>query len=218
MKKNAWTPPKNKMRKTPLPPPVRLRDGRWYKVRPTSTPLHDLDPDNPRARDRGVRYGIAADVPYLLHLQNKHKHAVGYAPNGALIDRVQTNRIIVLLENDVPAGYLNFTHRLDGITHVSQVAIDDGVWRTRAGTLIMRTLIDSALDGASVAITLKSALDLEANFFWPTLGFLPNGIVQGHRRPLSTWCKPLHVHPLALPDAPTAPKCPYIDRTPPPTH
>lgn len=217
MTKPTWEPPKTKMRKTPLPPTLRLRNGRWYRTRPTSTPLDALDPERPNGRLRDVRYGVVADVPYLLHLQNKHKHAVGYAPKGALIDRAETQRILVILENDEPAGYLNYTHRLDGITHVSQVAVDDGIWRTRAGTLIMRTLIDSALDAASVAITLKSALDLQANFFWPTLGFLPNGIVPGTRRPLSVWVKPLHVHPLALPDAPTAPPCPYIDRTTPPT-
>lgn len=136
---------------------------------------------------RHVRWGRPRDLSYVYDIMNRMHDSVGYAPKGGLKDRLETRRILIICENDDPAGYLSFTHRADGHTHCSQVAIEEEIWRTHAGTEIMQTLIDDALEHGSHGITLRTAIDLQANFFWPTLGFLPQRVDQPKRRRQIHW-------------------------------
>lgn len=141
--------------------------------------------------DRNVRYATEADLNFLVALRGKLNWAVGYTPRGAFQDRIERRRIIVIDERGEPAGYINHTHRKDGLTHISQVAVHPDLWRTACGTHVMQTIINAAQDAGSDALTLRSALDLPANYFWPTMGFLPQGTVQGQVRPLIAWARPL---------------------------
>lgn len=161
---------------------------------PTTRAVHSPDnapelhpPAELAAGGRVVRYATIADLSYLNHLQQTLSHSVGYTPRGALKDRIERRRIIVLEHNGQAAGYINHTHRVDQVTHISQVCVDPQIWRTRAGTLIMRTIAQASRDAGSVAITLRSAMDLECNRFWPILGFTPHGIIEGQRRYLTAW-------------------------------
>lgn len=172
-----------------LKPTHVVRSGGVQRFRSTcsSTELHI--PKIVTDTGRNVRYAKPGDLSYIYHLQNVLNHSVGHAPRGALQDRIDTARIIVIEENDHVAGFLNFTHRQDQVTHISQVAVDPEIWRNAAGSAIMQVIIQSAKDAGSKALTLKSALDLDANQFWPTLGFIPQGLIQGKRRWLSAWTR-----------------------------
>lgn len=136
---------------------------------------------------RRVRFGTPTDLPYVYSIMNRMHDRVGYAPKGGLLDRLETRRIIIVEENGDPAGYMSFTHRLDGHTHMSQIAIEEEIWRTAAGTELMQTLIDDARAHGSHGITLRTAIDLDANFFWPTIGFLPQRVDTPKRRRQIHW-------------------------------
>ena len=159
---------------------------------------------------RRVRFGTPADLTYVYSIMNRMHDSVGYAPKGGLLDRLETRRIIMLIENDDPAGYMSFTHRRDGHTHMSQIAIEEEVWRTQAGTELMQTLIDGALEQGSHGITLRTAIDLQANFFWPTMGFLPQRVDQPKRRRQIHWALLLD----ACPDQPLITPVRGAQRTP----
>ncbi len=151
----------------------------------TSGPIGD-------ATQRVIRPGLPKDLPYLYDLQNKLHASVGYTPKGGLQDRIETGRIIVIQENDDPAGYVNFTHRRDGRTHISQLAVDPAIWRTKAGTDLMQMILDGARRARSTHVTLRTAIELPANEFWPTMGFEENGCQMGRRRWLACWRHPLY--------------------------
>ena len=138
-----------------------------------------------------MRYATIADATYIWDLSERMRDSIGYAPRGAIVDRIERQRVLVIEENGSIAGFISHTHRIDRLTHLPQIGVDPALWRTRAGTLVMQTVIQAARDAGSTALTLRSALDLPANFFWPTLGFLPQGIIAGQRRTLSAWAKPL---------------------------
>lgn len=158
------------------------------------TPNTFLTPGTaPNDPPRVIRPGLPADLPYLCDLQNKLHESVGYTPRGGLLDRIQTNRLVVIQENDLPAGYVNFTHRRDGHTHISQLAVDPAIWRTQAGTDLMKTILDGARRAGSHFVTLRTALALPANEFWPTMGFEEVGCEQGQRRMLVCWRHPLSI-------------------------
>lgn len=138
-----------------------------------------------------VRIATPRDETYVWHLARTYKHDLGFLPRGALTDRVQTGRILLATRNDAPAGYVSYTHRLDGITHLPQVAVDPELWRTTLGTALLTALIALATAAGSYAITLRSAIDLPANKFWPALGFHLVAHTPGRRRELLHWALPL---------------------------
>ena len=146
----------------------------------------------PNDPQRIIRPGLPSDLPYLCDLQNRLHESIGYTPRGGLQDRIETNRLIVVQENDLPAGYVNFTHRRDGHTHISQLAVDPAIWRTQAGTRLMQIILDGARRARSQYVTLRTAIDLPANDFWPTVGFEDDGCQQGQRRMLACWRHPLY--------------------------
>lgn len=144
--------------------------------------------------DRHVRFGTLTDVTYLAHLQDHLHDAVGFIPRGGLKHRVNTRRLIVVEENDAPAGYVTFTRRRDGLVHVPQICVDQAIWRTTAGTQLVTLLRSLALASGARALTLRSARELECNRFWPTQGFTRQGVIQGRRRELLCWALPLDGH------------------------
>lgn len=148
--------------------------------------------DTPDEPPRIIRPGLPSDLNYLCDLQNRLHDAVGYTPRGGLQERLETGRLVVIQENDDPAGFINFTHRRDRRTHISQLAVDPAIWRTRAGTDVMTVILNAARNAGSECVTLRTALDLPANAFWPTMGFEELGCEQGERRILVCWRHPLY--------------------------
>lgn len=150
---------------------------------------------------RIVRMGVESDLDYIVALMSRLNDSVGFCPRGAIAERIETRRIVVVEENGEPAGYVNFTNRRDRTTHISQVAVDPAIWRTTAGTSIVSTILRSATQAGSQLVTLRSALDLPANDFWPTVGFEDVGGQRGQKRWLICW-----VHRLGItqrdPDCP----------------
>lgn len=182
-------------------PPTRRLELNQSVIKPHASSRNHSHPrvhvtHKPRARR--IRWGVPKDLSYVYSIMNRMHDRVGYAPKGGLLDRLETRRIIIVTENDAPAGYISFTHRRDGHTHMSQIAIDEEIWRTQAGTELMQTLISDALTHGSHGITLRTAIDLQANFFWPTLGFLPQRVDTPKRRRQIHWALPLDADP-ALP-------------------
>ena len=98
-------------------------------------------------------------------------------------------------ENGDAAGYLNFSHRKDRKTHISQVAVHPDVWRTRAGSRLMDLIAKGARTAGSYAITLHTAVDLPANLFWPSLGYTPQALTNGKRRASLHWALHLFEKP-----------------------
>lgn len=156
---------------------------------------------------RVIRRATLSDLSYLYDLQSTMHHAVGYTPRGGIEDRINTNRIIVVEENGWPAGFINFTHRKDRRTHVSQLAVDPAIWRTAAGTEIMTRILNDARHAGSVRVTLRTALDLDANQFWPTVGFGEVGTEQPLKRILVCWEHDLHIERNALRNVHGIPSC-----------
>lgn len=138
-----------------------------------------------------VRAAVPEDLTWMTSLQDRLHDYIGYTPRGALLDRILHRRIIVAEYNDDPAGFVTFTHRLDGTTHLPQLGVHPDLWRTHLGSQLWASLERSARCHASRYITLKCAYDLPANYFWGTVGCVPLGVTRGHRRMLNVWVRPL---------------------------
>lgn len=178
-----------------------------------STSLTQKTRPNP---SRLIRHARLKDLAYVYALQNRLHDHVGYTPRGALDERIRTHRMLIVEENGDPAGYVTYTHRRDRRTHLPQVAVDPAIWRTLAGSELMQRLITSATRAGSYALTLKSAIDLDVNHFWPRHGFTPQHVEQTRTRSLVHWARklvPMGTRPILAPKS-ARPLAGIIARTP----
>lgn len=143
---------------------------------------------------RSIRHCLDTDLKYLMHLQNRWANNIGFLPRPALERYLRTRQTLIVLENDDPAGYLNWTFTRKGLVRIIQVAIEPELLRTTLGTKVMRHIERAAVRGKCSALRLSSRTNLPANQFWPQLGFQPTAIF--HRPtnrglPLIEWTKQL---------------------------
>jgi N-acetylglutamate synthase-like GNAT family acetyltransferase len=169
---------------------------------------------------RTVRLGRPSDLAYVYHLQNRMHGSVGYCPRGGLAERLATARIVVVEENGAPAGYVSYTHRRDGTTHLTQIAVEEDIWRTSAGTRLLDWLICDADAHDSRLITLKCAFDLPSNNFWRNSNFLPIAVRTDKRRPLICYARRLVTTvttPIVFPNSQPRPRNRRVRGDTPPT-
>jgi len=126
---------------------------------------------------RTVVVGVPEDIKYVKDLQNRWTNNIGFLPACALERYLDRRQILIVRENDEPAGYLIWTFRKDGIVRIPQVAIEHELLRSTIGSKIMTHLRRAADRGHCSIIRLRSRSDLPANQFWPTLGFKPTSVV-----------------------------------------
>lgn len=189
---------------------------------PPATPTQLIPPFNPPTDSHGlqggirsttidqmdqrIRHAVPGDLSLIHHLQCKLHHAVGYTPRGGLIARIESRRILVAEDNGDPAGYVSYTHRLDGTTHLPQIAVHPDLWRSSLGRMLWEHLVRSAKCHASTAITLKCATDLPSNAFWTAVGCELVAPVPGHARTLNAYAYTLRSTPGGPQHAPTSPR------------
>lgn len=139
-----------------------------------------------------IQDALESDVDAILNYRRKSIYRdSGYAPRGALIARANAKRLWKLTLRGQLAGFLNWSFRRDGIAHVTQLVVDEEVWRLGFGTEAMHRLIQRASTSGHHTITLKCAYGSIANAFWPEVGMSPIAIMPGRRRPLIAWTRPL---------------------------
>jgi N-acetylglutamate synthase-like GNAT family acetyltransferase len=143
---------------------------------------------------RTVRLAIPSDLTFLLDLQRHWSNNVGFLPRACFERYTNLGRILVVTENDTPAGYLSWTCTPSGLIRIPQVAVSPELLRTTIGTKLIRHVQRRAVQFHASVIRLTSRSDLSANEFWPTLGFRCTCIFTPcttRNRPLLEWTLPL---------------------------
>ena len=146
---------------------------------------------------RAVRPATRRDLTFVNHCQRKWRESVGFLPTQVFERYIEAEQLAICEENGLPAGYVNWCGTTKGVTRVIQVAVEPELLRERIGSLLMSMIHNFAIANDQSIIRLTSRVDLFANKFWPTLGFVPTAI---YRRPtvrklqLIEWTKPLIFH------------------------
>lgn len=120
-----------------------------------------------------VQRATAADRELLLFvddLAKKNSHAVGFLPYQAYQSALEAKRVLLLIENDEPAGYL--IHGPE-ITHskIYQVVIHEQLRRIEHGRQLVDSLREHLQQFEVHTLSLHCAEDLDANRFWNAIGF-----------------------------------------------
>lgn len=146
-------------------------------------------------------------VPYLAHLQEANRHAVGWLTKGAISGYVEHGNYRLQRQNGDLCGYLLFgtAHgprpRRDPLNlRITQVCIQVDARRFDNATRLIRELEIHATIAGYHSLRLWCASDLEANMFWDAMGFCCDDVrMRGPNRktdrPHRHWTRYLPNHP-----------------------
>lgn len=143
---------------------------------------------------KNVHVATLSDLTFLLDLQRKWSNNVGFLPRACFERYIASHQILLVTENDTPAGYLSWTYSPSGLLRLPQVAVHPDLLRTTIGTKLMRHVIRAATRRGASLVRLTSRSDLPANEFWPEFGFRCTAILTPRttrNRPLLEWSLPL---------------------------
>jgi hypothetical protein len=109
-------------------------------------------------------------LPYVLALAKKHTNEIGFIPRPKLELYEQRGQILAAQENDELCGFL-VLGRDYRTMHVYQTCVQYDARRRKHAIALVNRLEQIAARRNCTAISLRCALDLEANSFWLASGF-----------------------------------------------
>ncbi len=138
-----------------------------------------------------VRAAVADDVPFIDALQKMHSHMVGFAPRARVEENIKDGHVLIAEElamrgagsGAVQVGYViakDQYMKRDEVGIVYQL----NVMPLRHRHLVGATLIKAVFDRAPYGCKLFScwcAQDIQANWFWESIGFVPLAFRTGSR-------------------------------------
>lgn len=119
-------------------------------------------------------------LTYIDHLQRQNADDLAFYPLTTLQDAIDSGHVLIVRENDEPAGYLWFgavRPSMDVIIY--QACIDYQARRRSLGWSLVGDLIQLATAGGSSGIRLKCASSADSNAFWQAIGFYCTRVTTG---------------------------------------
>ncbi len=155
-----------------------------------------------------VRVAAMADLPFIDRLQKMHSKMVGWMPTKQLEGKIAAGQVIVA-EESVDCGMLNvdggegapfqqstINHqqsllgycifrdqyfKRDDVGIIYQLNVLPGKQRSFIGATLIKAMFDRAAYGCRL-FCCWCAQDIEANYFWESLGFVPLAFRAGSRQ------------------------------------
>ena len=138
-----------------------------------------------------MRDAIPADLPAIDSLRKKEGDALGFIPIGAYqsvtmkapVDgrwRHLHSRLVILIDNGDITGFCYASYA--GTTaKIFQIVVRQDARRWHRAMMLEGAINADATHYGKEAITCRVAFDLESNFFWRAIGYIPE------RQVVSTW-------------------------------
>lgn len=155
-----------------------------------------------------VRPATMDDLPFVDRLQKKHSNQVGWMPTKALVGKIEAGQVLVadatnadcrLLNVDggenahlqqstinhqqSPVGYVigqDQYFKRDDVGIIYQMNVTPSHQRGLVGVTLIKALFGRAAYGCRL-FCCWCAQDIEANYFWESLGFIPLAFRAGSR-------------------------------------
>lgn len=160
------------------------------------TPLI-FGPAHAPVAQRAVRIATLGDLSFVIAQQKAWSDNLGFLPKQTFERYIPAGQIIVAEENGWPAGYVSFCGSSKGLLRVLQVAVHHDLLRAGVGTDMMRIIDAYAADNALSVTRLTCRDGLQANDFWPTIGFAQTAVyarATTRRRLLREWTRQNATH------------------------
>ena len=137
----------------------------------------------------GVRPALSgvdgeADVGFIDRLQKMHSHMVGWFPRKQVEKYVEAGNVLIAQDHTgTPVGYVIAADKYAGRDDVG-IVYQLNVLPLKQRNLIGATLVKACFERAAYGCRLYScwcAQDIQANWFWESIGFLPLAFRTGSR-------------------------------------
>ena len=132
-----------------------------------------------------VRVGTMADLLFVDALQKKHTKMVGWMPTATLEGKIKAGHAIIA-ESDAKerVGYCignDQYFKRDDVGIIYQMNVVPQRQRGLIGATLVKAMFDRAAYGCRL-FCCWCAQDIEANYFWESLGFVPLAFRTGSER------------------------------------
>jgi N-acetylglutamate synthase-like GNAT family acetyltransferase len=143
-----------------------------------------------------VRWAQEKDIEAIKALADANRGALGFVVRASLKEQLHQGEILVAEHQGEIMGFVSFHHRRDGWTTIRELCVAESYRKRGTGRALVQEVEKSVCQANQKGIRLKCPLDLPANGFYARLGFTRVAVVEGKRRPLAVWekpvCSPIH--------------------------
>jgi predicted GNAT superfamily acetyltransferase len=126
---------------------------------------------------------VEADWAYIESLRRKEGAALGFIPKEAYEsvflrkrvanrDRWKTQRLLVTVDNGDLTGFCYASFAAE-MAHIIQICVQADARRWHRALLMTDEVEAEAQRSGNTGVTCRVAYDLESNFFWRGIGFMP---------------------------------------------
>jgi hypothetical protein len=123
-----------------------------------------------------IRPAVAGDYSFIDRLQDMHSKALGFMRKAALEGKIKRGEILVAEdEARLPIGYCISSDRYfkrDEVGIIYQMNVAPGAQRKLVAATLLRAVFERAPYGCRL-YCCWCAQDLDANYFWESMGFIP---------------------------------------------
>lgn len=138
-----------------------------------------------------VRAGVVKDIPFLDALQKMHSHMVGWMPRKQLESYIEAGGVLVAEEiakagpsgGAVQVGYCiarDQYMKRDDVGIIYQLNVIPLRHRHLVGAMLVKECFNRAAYGCRL-FSCWCAQDIQANYFWESIGFVPLAFRTGSR-------------------------------------
>ena len=126
--------------------------------------------------EMSIRLASENDYPFIDRLQDMHSKALGFMPKAQLEGKIKLGHVLIADdEMRLPVGYCMSQDRYfkrDDVGIVYQMNVLPTAQRKLVGAMLLKAVFDRAAYGCKL-FCCWCAQDLDANYFWESLGFVP---------------------------------------------
>lgn len=155
------------------------------------------DAQKPCLKTAQIRTATPADLSYVKSLARRFSNQIGFLPEAALLQYLESQKIKIALDNGDPVGYLLGNNHLRWqplLRPITQAAVQFDAQRRHHGqSLLTRTTLE-AIAAGQVGLQACCREDLDANEFWRSQGFVAICYLTpttARQHPIICWRKPL---------------------------
>jgi hypothetical protein len=144
-----------------------------------------------------VRIATDKDIPFIDQLQKMHSHMVSFMQRKALEGKIAAGQLVIAEDGQTPLGYCISQDQYcgrDDVGIVYQLNVLPLKQRNLIGASLVKHVFEKAARGCRL-FSCWCAQDIQANFFWESIGFLPIAFRTGSRLKQRThifWQKRVH--------------------------
>lgn len=136
-----------------------------------------------------IRKASLEDTSAIKEIADQNKEILGFIRQGILQQNIERGWILVASCEGIIVGFASYRHCKDGRTVLYNICVKQERRREGIGKLLLQELEREALFLGKEKLLLKCPEGVEANHFYPKLGYVLLGLQDGKVKKLNLWGK-----------------------------